>query len=180
MNRRSIPIYLMVLPGAFAAAGCGGAPPAPPPPPEPVAPAAPAAVAPPTALGYPYDISACVLRNGRMELQTVRYDVATGDTTINGRQFHEAFPVTAEHAASAAWYASHEPITFAGRRFLKYGLPRLFSPGEVVPAGSYRGVTVFVETGVDPARPEVVYLAVNPRCELQPYHGSETGGAVRG
>ncbi|HEX9935811.1 MAG TPA: hypothetical protein VGB15_01765 [Longimicrobium sp.] len=179
MNRRWISALTMVLPGAFTAAGCGGAPPAPPPPPapEPVAPAAPA---PPTALGYPETISACVLRNGRMEVQTVRYDIATGDSTINGRQFHEAFPVTAEHAASARWYAGHEPITFAGRRFVKYGLPRLFSPDEVVSAGTYRGVTVFVETGVDPARPEVVYLAVTPRCELQPYHGSETGGAVRG
>lgn len=124
--------------------------------------------------------SACVVQNGRMVVVHFDYYPATGDSTVNGRPFREVYPVTAEHAASAQWYANNEPIMFARRQWVKYGLPRVLGTSDVVPAGNYRGVTVFVEAGTDPARPEYLYVVVNPRCEFQTYTGPGKVGAVRG
>ncbi|HEU4557412.1 MAG TPA: hypothetical protein VFS20_06160, partial [Longimicrobium sp.] len=70
----------------------------------------------------PHDLLACVVQNGRMAVVKLDYNPVTGDSLLNGRVFREVYPITAEHAVSAAWYANNEPITFAGRQWFKYGL----------------------------------------------------------
>ena len=52
---------------------------------------------------------------------------------------------------------------------MKYGQIRILSTTDVVPTGTFQGVTVFVEAGVSRVRPEVLYIPVRPGCEFQPY-----------
>lgn len=164
----------------LAASACGPRTPVPPPaPPAQREPAAvPAPPPPPPNLVINGHITACVVRNGRMEMVPIQYDPATGDTTVNGRPFREAYPVTAEYASVARWYADNEPITVNRSRYIKYGLPRVLGPTDVVPAGSYQGVTLFAEPAEPPARGtrvDVYYLPVTPDCQFQPYQGGHGG-----
>jgi hypothetical protein len=52
-------------------------------------------------------------------------------------------------------------------------------PGELVPAGSYRGVTVFTARGTM-TPPDIVYLPFRSGCEVQPYRRVEEAHRVRG
>jgi hypothetical protein len=130
--------------------------------------------------GVVEDITACVVRNGRMEMTPAHFYPVNGDTTVNGRPFRDVYPVTAEHAASADWYVNNEPVRLGHRRFVKYGLPRTLAPTDLIPAGSFRGVTLFTSVGNDPADPDVIYVPVNSWCEFQPYQGHRSSGEVRG
>lgn len=170
-----------VAAGVLATSACGPRTPEP----QPVPPPAPAhgtlVISPPPPLqGVVEDITACVVRNGRMEMTPAHFYPVTGDTTVNGRPFRDVFPVTAEHASSAAWYVDNEPVPFDRVRFVKYGLPRALAPADLVPVGTYRGVALFTLAGSDPAHPEVIYVPVNSWCEFQPYQGHRFSGEVRG
>ena len=176
MNRSWI---AAVAAGALTASACATPAPEPPPAPPP-APTPGIVISPRSPVPTLEDITACLVRNGRMEMTPAHFYPVTGDTTVNGRQFRDVYPVTAEHAASAAWYVDNEPVPFAGRRFVKYGLPRALAPTDLIPAGTFRGVALFTSAGSDPADPDVIYLPVNPWCEFQPYQGHRSSGAVRG
>lgn len=178
MNRGRIMLAAVVL---AASGAC--APQRPPDTAPPPAPAPPEAVCRPESIpGHPHaSVTPCVVRNGRMEEVSADYDAATGDTTVNGRPVREVYPATAEHAAAAPWFVNNEPIIFRDRRYVRYALPRTLGPAEVVPVGSYQGVTVFAEPGLEDARVfEVLFLPVTPDCQFQSYQTGETGGAVRG
>jgi len=160
----------------------GGARPAPmmaaplpplPPPPAPEAPIAPAAPA-------RQDVSYCVVQNGQLSSVTVQYDPATGDSTYNGQRVSAAFPQTAGYAGAEPWFINTELVTFNGRRYVKYGLPRVLGTSEVSNAGTVHGVSVFVESGAGMPRPEVIYVPTRPGCEFQPYQSETKAGSVRG
>ncbi|HEU4558939.1 MAG TPA: hypothetical protein VFS20_13860 [Longimicrobium sp.] len=123
--------------------------------------------------------SLCVLQNGQLAIVQFDYNPSTGDSTVNGRPLREVYPVTAEYAAVARWYAMNEPITFAGRRYVKYGLPQVLGSSDVVRVGNVQGVSVFAEPYAD-ARPYVIYLPVEVGCIFQSYQAGEVGAAVRG
>lgn len=180
MNQPWITRAAVALMAASAGAACGRA--APPRPPAPVvgspAPAveAPALVATPGVIADPNPpVGVCVVHNGAMEVVDVDYNPATGDSTVNGRPFRDAFPVTAEHAAGARWYVDHLTVSFEGRRYWSVGLPRVFGPTELRPVGSYEGVGVFER----PDSRGVIYLPVYPDCQFQEYQ-TESGREVRG
>ncbi|HEX8832109.1 MAG TPA: outer membrane beta-barrel protein, partial [Longimicrobium sp.] len=97
------------------------APPLPPPPPPPPPSEAPVARAAPAR----QDVSYCVMQNGRLSSVTVQYDPATGDSTYNGQRVSAAFPQTTGYAGAEPWFVNTEPVTFNGRRYVKYGLPRV-------------------------------------------------------
>jgi hypothetical protein len=98
---------------------------------------------------------------------------------VAGRPFGQAYPATAPaYAAGAAWYIQGDRITVDGRRFVKFGLPRVLGVNDVARAGEYQGVPVFAQAGT--ARPDVVYVAIRPGCEFQPYQTEVKSGAVRG
>lgn len=164
----------------LAVSACG--PRTPVPPPAPPAEREPAAVQapPPPNLVMNGHMTACVVRNGRMEMVPIQYDPATGDTPVNGRPFRDVYPVSAEYASVARWYAENEPTTVDRRRYIKYGLPRVLVPADVVPTGSYQGVTLFAEPVAPGMRVDVYYLPVSPDCQFQPYMGGHRGSAVRG
>ncbi len=82
------------------------------------------------------------------------------------------------YATSAAWFIDNEPITFHGRRYVKYGVPRVLAINEVSRAGEYRGVSAFWET--ETMSELVIYVPVRPGCEFQPYVASLKAPGVRG
>jgi len=66
-----------------------------------------------------------------------------------------------------------------GRRYVKYGLPRVLGVNEVTRTADYMGVPVFAEAGATAAT-EVLYVPVRPGCEFQPYQLDVKVGGVRG
>ena len=121
----------------------------------------------------------CVIQDGALTEVEAQYDPATGDTTVGGVRFSERFPATTGYAANATWFINNEPITFNGRQYAKYGLPRVLGVTEVNRIGEYQGVSVFAETGAT-GSPDVIYLPVRPGCEFQPYQYEVKTGGVRG
>ncbi|HST61733.1 MAG TPA: hypothetical protein VLK84_23740 [Longimicrobium sp.] len=149
---------------------------APPPPPPPTTVTPPPPPPPPVTTR---DIQVCVVQNGALSNVTAQYNTQSGDTTYQGRDFGAAFPATAGYAAGMTWFINNEPITVNGRRYVKYGLPRVLGVSEVARTGDYMGVPVFAEAGATGAT-EVLYLPVRPGCEFQPYQLDVKVGGVRG
>lgn len=148
-------------------------PPPPPPAPQPVPPP------PPPAPSTMRDIRVCVVENGALREVQAMYNTANGDTTVSGRPFAQAYPATSGYAMGMTWFINNEPITVNGRRYVKYGLPRVLGVSEVARAGEYMGVPVFAEAGAA-GMTEVLYLPVRPGCEFQPYQLDVKVGGVRG
>jgi hypothetical protein len=76
-------------------------------------------------------------------------------------------PTDAQIAKGKAWYINAETIEVFGKKYRKYGLPRVLGPGEVKPAGDYRGVVVALPSKV-PGN-DIIYVVTDARCEFQPY-----------
>jgi hypothetical protein len=137
-----------------------------------VAPAAEAPAAPAPPVVIPWDPATyCVLAAGRLQL----VEIDPRDSTYQGQPIAQAFPVDSTYARDASWYVRSGPILLRDDMYVRYGLPRLLATTDVVPVAAYRGVTVFAERGVDPTRPDVIYIPTRPGCEFQPYerHGSK-------
>jgi hypothetical protein len=164
----------LLLGGARTPAG--PVPPPPPPPPPPFVQAPPPPPPPPV---VPMTMNVCVVENGMLRNVQAQYSSATGDTTVAGRPFAQAYPATApSYAAGAGWFIQGDAITLGGRRYVKFGLPRVVGVNDVTRTGEYQGVPVFAETGAE--RPEVLYVPVRPGCEFQPYQTEVKAGSVRG
>jgi hypothetical protein len=73
------------------------------------------------------------------------------------------------YAADAPWYVANEVITLDGWRYIQYGLPRAFGPGELVRIGTLGRVAVYAAAG-DTAEPEMLMVPVRPG-EFQRYQG---------
>lgn len=145
-------------------------PPAPPPAPERV-----------TERDRPFPgLSVCVVDEQGMRVIQAQYDPATGDTLVEGRPFAEAYPTTGKYAEGAPWYIDNEPLEIDSLTYVRYGLPRVLRPGELVRGRDYGGVMTFTEAD-EPGRPYTVwYAAVRPNCEFQPYQWDLVGLGVRG
>lgn len=152
----------------------GGTPPAPVPPllPPPPPPAVPVEEA----------VRVCVLVDDVPRYVDAVYLPATGDTVVSvagmQRPFSEAYPAQG-YAADQLFFINNEPVPFAGRRYVRYGLPRVVQPEEITRIGDYQGIGVFVETGA-PTPPPILYLPARPACEYQPYQLEEEVRRVRG
>ena len=118
------------------------------------------------------DVRKCIFTADAVREVNAVYDPATGTTHVvqNGRRvaFDDAYPMGPQHAAGATWYINNEPIEVNGRRYVKYGLPRILGVNEVTRIAHYQQALVFSEPGMG-ATPEVVYVAVRQGCEFQPY-----------
>jgi hypothetical protein len=123
------------------------------------------------------DLRVCVVENGMLREVTAQYNTRSGDTTVNGQPF-SALPTTG-YAAGATWYINNEPIRVNGRRYVRYGLPRVLGVSELMRSAEYQGVPVFAEAGAQ-GTPEVLYVPVRPGCEFQPYQLEVKAGGVRG
>ena len=141
-------------------------PPPPPPPPPPAPEVMPPPPPPPPAVVERATTSVCVVQDGR--LTTIQ--VMEGDSPPAGEGY----------AGSATWFINNEPVVFMGRRYVKYGLPRVLGTTDVHGVGTVNGVSVFAEHTANAEHPEVIYVPVRPGCEFQPYQYEVKAGGVRG
>jgi hypothetical protein len=81
------------------------------------------------------------------------------DTTL-------ALPPIPVYAAGAPWYQNHEPISFRGYRYVKYGRPRELADSLLTRIGRFGLVAVY--TARDDAEGEVLYVP-ETRGRYQPY-----------
>lgn len=124
-------------------------------------------------------LSVCVITDGRLREVGVQIDPQSGDTTIGGRPLGEAYPATSPpYLAGAEWHARDEMVHFQGRRYVRYGIPRVVRPDSLVWVGEFRGIPLFAES--ERAAGRFVYALVNQQCEFQPYWYAATVGEVRG
>lgn len=166
----------IALPLAVACAACGtGARVQPQPPAAPPAPP-PSVVIPSPPIWRMLHV--CVVDRQGIRTVPVQYSTATGDTMIEGRPFAEVHPTDAGYAAPAEWFIRNEVLVLEGRRYVKYGLPRVLGADDLTPAGEYRGVPIFAQRGEEQGG-SVRFVAVEPGCVFQPYEGPHYG-AVRG
>jgi hypothetical protein len=91
---------------------------------------------------------------------------------------HTAPADTVAYAGAQRWFAQNEPITFAGRRWVRFGLTRTLSVSETKRVGEFRGVSVFRSSADGQA--DVLYVAVRAGCEFQPYRPEDEVHRVRG
>ncbi len=121
-------------------------------------------------------VSVCYVHKGKLVEAKADYDSATGKATFE----HEGKTVTVEYATyqgvhvggpyakEQPWYKDSKEVRLLGKRYVKYGLPRVLGVNEVTSAGAYKGVTFFKEPGA-PKAPEILYAPVQMFCEFQPY-----------
>ena len=96
------------------------------------------------------------------------YHPTSGDTTIAGRRFSEAYPAMAPtYVAGSTWFVNNDPIMYNGRRYVSSAAAgdRGQRRDEL---GGYQGTNVFVDMGTT-GTPTVIYLLVWLGCEFQPY-----------
>lgn len=149
-------------------------------PPAPVLPPPPPPPPPPVPVEEP--IRLCVLVNDVPRYVDATVAPETGDTSVvvNGerRPFAAVYP-PGTYAESRPFFVNNEPVPFAGRRYVRFGLPRTVAPGDLTRIGEYQGVGLFAETGAANP-PQFLYLPARPNCEYQPYQLEEEVRRVRG
>jgi hypothetical protein len=143
--------------------------------PAPAPPAAPAPpVEPPPAVERP--ISVCVLEAGQPRYVPALLLPATGDTVVI--RAGERVPLATAHphvgySGELPWVYSGEMVTVGQNHYAPFGEPFAVAPtDELVPAGTYRGVTLFKRRDA-PTPPETLLLPTVPRCVVQPYRLQE-------
>lgn len=111
----------------------------------------------------------CIVDDGELKEVLESYSAATGDTLVNGRRFSVADAGT--YAGGLPWFESNESLAASAPRdsYVKYGVPRIFAPGQLRRAGERHGVPVFVETEARDVPPSVIYVPVRPGCWFHPY-----------
>lgn len=124
------------------------------------------------------ELQVCVVQNGTLTQVTAMYDTRTGDTTFIHQGTAVGYPSAAEYASGVSWYINNEVIAVNGRRYVKYGLPRVLGLNEITRTGVFQDVAVFAEAGASGVA-EVVYVPVRPGCEFQPYQLQVKVGGVR-
>ena len=113
----------------------------------------------------------CVQKDGKLVDVAYNYNTETGDRTVTVKgsevPFSSVYKTDSSYAKNQSWYINREKITFNGKTYAKYGLPRILGSNEVEKAGEYKKTTIFIEKGNTDH--EIIYLFVQPGCEFQPY-----------
>lgn len=117
-------------------------------------------------------ITECIVENGELKAVKVDYNPSTGEKTVvvSGvrKKLDDVYSLQgAGYAAGKAWFINNDKVSFKGKSYIKYGLPRVLGVTEVSKIGENDGISVFAEPGTE--IPEVIYLPVRRGCEFQPY-----------
>lgn len=142
--------------------------------------AAPAPAAAPRAQGAPWagmtPTQTCTYTPGagRIEMAMVKATVVDGG--MDGVIVRDGRELTREEAGHTyadgrAWFESGEALTIGGRRYEKYGLPRIVSPYDLEYVGEHDTVFVGAETG-NSSRDVVYILTSGLECAFQPYQAA--------
>lgn len=121
-----------------------------------------------------YKINECIIDGGVLKKIEIDYNSVDGERTImvNGvkKKFHDVYPPEGkEYAAKNKWYINNDPVSFKGKKFIKYGLPRILATDEIIRAGDIGNVGIYTEASVVVEEAEVIYIPVRAGCEFQPY-----------
>jgi len=126
-------------------------------------------------------IEICIVQQGWLVEIPVHYGTQMGDTlSEDSLPFSHVAPLTGEYAAVAGWYVGDERISFRGRRYRKYGRPRVLAVPEVKRIGFYRWVGVYGEARDTASAERFIYLPYRPGCQFQPYEAVEQRGISGG
>jgi hypothetical protein len=121
-------------------------------------------------------IEICVLLDRDFRFVTALLRPETGDTLVlvggERRPFAEVYPEAAR-IPQPGWLLVGDPVTIGGVEYTRFGIPRIVRPGELTFAGQVDGVDYFVMPG-ERTPHSVVYFAIAPACEVQPYRRTET------
>ncbi|HUC83337.1 MAG TPA: hypothetical protein VMR70_20670 [Flavisolibacter sp.] len=114
----------------------------------------------------------CIIENGTLKTVVADYDPATGvySVMLNGtkKAFDDVYPPTGIHyAQTRSWFINNEKISFNGKKYIKYGLPRILGTTEIKKISEFDKIGVYVEQGLTDN--EVIYLPTRRGCEFQPY-----------
>ena len=118
-----------------------------------------------------YETEACIYRPGSQRLEAGRgkRDQTLAALMIDGVETPQERTGVSQ-AEGRDWFVNSQPIRIGGRTYVKYGLPRVLRINEVEYLAEHDGVVFAAETGVNEARPEVLYALVRTvGCEFQPY-----------
>lgn len=113
--------------------------------------------------------------NGKWVMSSYDYDSETGEYyfVVKGKPvlFDDYFKKSKDYISNTI-YAELTTITYKGKKYQRYGLPRVLALEDVKPAGKYKGLLVMAETGTKAATPEVIYIphsASMGSASFQPY-----------
>jgi hypothetical protein len=95
------------------------------------------------------------------------------------RPLRAAYPAPPPTASGRDWFVRDEPIFFAGREYVRFGVPREVEAGQIRRLGEYQGVPLFVppDAGEPPAS---LLVPVQDGCIFQPYQLRQRVERVRG
>jgi hypothetical protein len=80
-------------------------------------------------------------------------------------------PLAWEYGERSRWYVNAEPFTFAGMRFVKYGIPRVLPRDQLVRIATLGGIPLYADAG-SPRTPDLLHMPLNPGGEFQSFQGS--------
>lgn len=113
--------------------------------------------------------------NGKWMMSSYDYDSNTGEYyfVVKGKPvlFDDYFKKSKDYINNTIW-VDMLTITYKGKEYSRYGLPRILNFDDVKAAGKYKGILVMAETGVKAATPEVIYIphsASMGSASFQPY-----------
>ena len=88
------------------------------------------------------EIQVCVVERGGLRNVSATYNRRTGDTTVAGQSFSEAYPATnPPYALTADWFVRNESFRMFGERYEKFGIPRYITAKDPLGRiGRYEGV----------------------------------------
>ncbi len=125
-----------------------------------------------TATAQARKVQQCVIENGTLKTVVADYDPATGiySIVVNGtkKDFNDVYPPTGIHyAQTKSWFTNNDKIVLYGKKYAKYGLPRILGTTEISKVGEVDKIGVYAEAGMTAY--DVIYIPTRRGCEFQPY-----------
>jgi hypothetical protein len=112
---------------------------------------------------------------GKWVMSSYDYDSNTGEYyfVVKGKPvlFDDYFKKNKDYINNTIW-VDMLTITYKGKEYSRYGLPRILGFDDVKPVGTYKGILVMAEPGTKAATPEVIYIphsASMGSASFQPY-----------
>lgn len=111
----------------------------------------------------PVPVNVCILEDNTLKTVSAKRYPGNGDLYVGSREVRYSH----DFAVNRDWFIHNEPIVFNGKRYEKYGLPRVLSMSDIVKRGEFDGLAMYAEPGKD----DVVYVYMGPHeyCAFQPY-----------
>lgn len=113
--------------------------------------------------------------NGKWIMSSYDYDTGSGEYyfVVKGKPvvFDDYFKKSKDYISNSI-YAQMITITYKGKKYERYGLPRILNFEDVKAVGKYNGMLVMAEPGIKAANPEVIYIphtASMGTASFQPY-----------